>query len=384
MRKVIAVVLGVLLPLLGVAGVGQAQSAIQVQGTIQAVDCQAQTVVLSAPDGSNTIDAADYTAVLVNSTSVPFCSLEGYVGASATAWLISAGDQFSATQIDVTTPVAIAPAPASSEIVSPLPIVGAVLGTIVVAGLIYLLVHGPDNEYYRYPYYGAYYRHYYRPEYRPYTGSYPAVAPIITVAPAITGTALGTVVVNNLQYILTRDSDGRLYRYPYYGPYHQYYYRPTYRPYAGSYPEAPVRQGDARWDAPARAANQTSSGLIHLVQQSVPASRPPVPQSAPQRHPEQVVQPVPQRIVNPAPQSAPQRHPDQVVQPVPQRQVIPAFPLTPQRQPTSAGHPAPQPRPGPASLNSGRGNAHGNRTPNQRCQGPSSNQSCSNGSGSQR
>ncbi|HKV46252.1 MAG TPA: hypothetical protein VJT32_16505, partial [bacterium] len=125
MRKLIAVVLGVLLPLLGVTGIGQAQSAIQVQGIIESVDCGAGTVVLSAPNGSTTVGVANYTAVLVNSTSIPFCSLEGYVGAPATVWLIPDGNQFSASQIDVTGPAAEVPAPSAA--VSPLPIVGVVL-----------------------------------------------------------------------------------------------------------------------------------------------------------------------------------------------------------------------------------------------------------------
>src|SRR5579864_8331823 len=258
MRTIISIVLGALLPLLGLTGIGQAQSAIEVQGTIASVDCVAGTVVLNASDGSETFGTGDYTAVLVNSTSVPFCSLEGYIGAPAAVWLVPDGSQFSATQIDVTGPAAVIPDPAAG--VSPLPIVGAVLGTIVVAGLVYLLAHGPDGGYYRYPYYGAYYHNYYHPQYRPYAGYYPASAPIITVAPAITGVALGIVAVNNLQYILTRDSGGHLYRYPYYGPYHQYYYRSAYHAYAGPnanvYTNAAVRQGDSHWDAPAQAMAQ--------------------------------------------------------------------------------------------------------------------------------
>jgi hypothetical protein len=140
--------------------------------------------------------------------------------------------------------------------VSPVPIWGIVLGTIIVAGLLYLLVHAPDGVYYRYPYYGEYYQYYYRPEYRPYAGYYLASAPIIIVAPAITGVVLGVVVVNNLEYIVTRDAYGHLYRYPYYGPYRHYYYRATYRPYGGpyvkTYESAPVRQGDRRWDTDTR------------------------------------------------------------------------------------------------------------------------------------
>src|SRR5207244_8820766 len=52
----------------------------------------------------------------------------------------------------------------------PQPIAGIVLGTIFVAGLLFLLVRDHDGHFYRYPYYGPYYRHYYRPEYRPYRG----------------------------------------------------------------------------------------------------------------------------------------------------------------------------------------------------------------------
>ena len=140
--------------------------------------------------------------------------------------------------------------------VSPVPIWGIVLGTVIVAGLLYLLVHGPDDVYYRYPYYGEYYQYYYRPYYRPYIGYYVASGPIIVVAPAIAGVVLGVVVVNNFEYILTRDDYGHLYRYPYYGPYRQYYYRASYRPYTGTYARiyqsAPLRQGDRHWDTDKR------------------------------------------------------------------------------------------------------------------------------------
>ncbi len=339
MRNVIALGLSVLLPLLGFAGAGQAQSAaVQIQGIVQTVDCQAQTVTLSAPSGSNTINAADYTAVLVNSTSVPFCSLEGYIGASATAWLVANGDQFLATQIDVTAPVAVAPAAGSSEVVQPVPIAGVVLGTIVVAGLVYLLVHGPDNDYYRYPYYGEYYQHYYHPEYRPYAGEYPASAPIITVAQVITGTVLGIVLVNSFQYVLTRDNDGAFHRYPYYGPYHAYYYRPAYRPYSGTYRDAPVRQGDPHWDAP---VNVISKFYHAPAPQRQPDQRPPAP----------VYQPAPQRQPTPAYQPAPQHQPSQ-------RQSVPVF------------------------QNNGRSTPA--RSTDQKCGGHQSGQSCPNDGSSQR
>jgi hypothetical protein len=249
MRKATALVVGTLLALLGLSGTGQAQSSVQVQGTLQAVDCQAQTVVLTGPGSSNTIAAASYTAVLVNSTSVPFCSLTQYVGAPATAWLVATGSEFVATRIDVVGQVAVAPvypvAPATT-VVEPLPIEGIVLGTIIIAGLLFLLARDDDDHFYRYPYYGRYHDHYYRPEYRPYRGHYPADTPVITVPQRVGGTVLGTTEVSGLQYLVVRERTGELARYPYYGPYHKYYYRPEYRPYRGQHPDAPVRQSDPR------------------------------------------------------------------------------------------------------------------------------------------
>ncbi|TMI87184.1 MAG: hypothetical protein E6H00_16330 [Bacillati bacterium ANGP1] len=174
MRKAIALGLGALLPVLGLSGVGQAQSSIQVEGTIQAIDCRAQTIVLSSPGASNTVAAAPYTAVLVDSTSMPFCSLQQYLGAPASAWLVASGSEFVATRIDVVGR-AVAPAPPYAPpppqvVYEPQPIAGIVLGTIFVAGLLFLLVRDHDGHFHRYPYYGPYYRHYYRPEYRPYRG----------------------------------------------------------------------------------------------------------------------------------------------------------------------------------------------------------------------
>ncbi len=259
MRQATALLLGVLLPLLGLSGIGHAQSAVQVQGSIQAVDCQAQTIVLNTTGGSNTIAAAQYAPVLVNSTNVPFCELEQYIGAPANVWLVASGNQFVAMRIDVigvaAAPVTVPPPPlavpdATPE-VAPVPIAGIVLGTIIVASLLYLLVHDHDGGYYWYPYYGPYYRHYYRPEYRPYFGPHPAQPPVITVAPPIRGAVLGRATVGGVEYLVARDHDGRIYRYPYYGPYQHYYHRPGYRPYQGPYLNAPVRQGDPRWDSPA-------------------------------------------------------------------------------------------------------------------------------------
>ena len=254
MRKATALLLGVLLPLLGLPEIGQAQSSVQIQGTIEAVDCQGQTFVLGGAGGTNTVAAEAYTPVLINSASVPFCALQQYIGAPATVWLVASGSQFVATRIDVVGEAAVIPPPppVEAEVASdPLPIAGIVLGTIIVARLLYLLAHDHDGGYYRYPYYGPYYRHYYRAEYRAFAGPYPRLAPIITPPPTIRGVILGTTAVDGLAYLVARDREGRFSRYPYYGPYHRYYYRPEYHPYQGRYNDAPVRQADLRWDRPA-------------------------------------------------------------------------------------------------------------------------------------
>ncbi|HET8998211.1 MAG TPA: hypothetical protein VFP86_01045 [bacterium] len=321
MRQATALLLGVLLPLLGLSGIGNAQSAVQLQGTIQAVDCQAQTIVVSGPGGTNTVPVAPNTPVLVNSTSVPFCALQQYIGAPASVWLAAYGNEFVATRIDVVGEAAVVPppyvAPVEEVSADPLPIVGIVLGTIAVAGLIFLLTHDRDDHYYRYPYYGSYYRYYYRPEYRPYFGWYPGQPPIITRPAIIGGFVLGTTVVGGLEYLVTRDRDGRFYRYPYYGPYRTHYYRPDYRPYGGPYRDAPVRQVDPRWEPPAyRNVNNAPVNNYHPnfnapVNQGGPQRwTPPANQNAPviNNHPNfnaPVNQGGPQRWTPPANQNAP-------------------------------------------------------------------------------
>jgi len=249
MRKWVALALGVLVPLLGLAGVGSAQSTVQVQGTIQAVDCQQGTVVVATPDSVNTIAVAPNTAVLVDSQAISLCDLQQYVGSQATVWLVPSGNEFVATRIDTTAQAGVAPAvlPAQQEAVSPLPLIGVVLGTIALAGLIYLLVRDSGGHYWRYPYYGEYYRYYYRPEYRVYAGPYPAVCPVVFAAAPLAGIVLGVTVFSGLEFLVVRDRDGRFERYPYYGPYRSYYYRPEYRAYSGPYRgDAPVHYGDTR------------------------------------------------------------------------------------------------------------------------------------------
>ena len=342
--------------LIGTTGVAQAQplpaGAAQtpppptyVQGTIDAVDCQAQTVVVDTANSQQTFLASDNAFTNVDATNLSFCSLEGYVGAPATVWLAPDDNQLVVTEVDVTGPVATAPV--TAEVVSPLPIWGTVLGTVVAAGLLYLVTRGPDGNYYRYPYYGAYYRHYYNSGYRPYTGVYSASAPIVTVALAILGVVLGTVVVNGDPFIVSRDPGGHIYRYPYYGPYHQYYYRPAYQPYAGPnvnvYMGATVRQGDSHWDAPAHAMAQVyGTPAVRTFPQQPP--RPGThqltgtPSGTRQPQPGTQQQPATHQPTTPAP-----RQPQPETQ---QQQPATHQPTSPQRPPTPAAQPRAPQRPG--------------------------------------
>jgi hypothetical protein len=353
MIKMAALALAALLPFLGLAGIGPVQQAqaqqaeLEVDGIIQSVDCQDGSMTLSANDGLNTIDATNDTAVLINTTSVPFCSLEGFVGAPATAWLQPNGDQFYASQIDVNGPAAGYPT-VVTEGYDPVPIWGTVLGTVVFDGLVYLMVHSPDGGYYRYPYYGAYYYEYYEPNYQPYNGWWPSTAPIVTVASLIAGTVLGIVAINNLQYILSNDG-GHLYRYPYWGPYENFYrtrYGATYHQYNGSYVtsgaylQAPVRQGEQHWDASAQTINHAFADApatvreIHQATHPVVASRP-----APALTP--AARPVPTRDPIPAHQPASNQGL------VTNRQPTPAFriPVRPQQPAQQPQRPTPNYQP---------------------------------------
>ena len=164
MRKAIALLLGTLLPVLGLAGISLAQSSVQVQGTIQAVDCQSQTIVLNNASGSNTVAATGSTAVVVNSTSVPFCTLQQYVGASATAWLVSGGNEFQLSRIDVVGPATSASQALPAPAVSSPSTLGIIVGALAVGALGYIIGRNSTSQ----PaYQPAYPPGYYQPAYQP-------------------------------------------------------------------------------------------------------------------------------------------------------------------------------------------------------------------------
>ena len=372
MRSAIAAMIAVFVSLLGFNGVGHAQTLAEIQGTLETVDCQNGAVTTTDASGNTeTIYASDSTAVAVESSSVDFCSLDGYVGAPVDIWVVPDGNEFVATQIDVIGPVPVLAA--TQTAIAPMPIAGVVLGTILVGGLLYLIAHD-GGAYYRYPYYGDYYHHYYSERYRPYTGWYPASAPIIYVATPLFGTVLGIVTVNNYEYLAVRDRDGAYQRYPYYGPYRSYYYHPTYRPYTGAYvnvyQRAPLSIGNSHWDAPQHQMQQFQQTITSRPNAwSAPHRQLPATYQRPQWQPQ--AQPVFQRPT-PAPQpqqphpayqrpqwqpqaQPPVQHPQPQPQtqpayqrPQPQPQQTPPAYQRPQWQPQAqppVQHPQPQPQP---------------------------------------
>ena len=167
----------VLLALLGAAASGAAQPAarLQIEGTIQAVDCAGQQLTLRSGTGMTVLQSTLATEIAVDGQSQPLCSLEPFLGAPATVSLVPVGGQFMIAQLTVRTaasgPQSPPYAPAPPQPSGPAPaITGTVLGTIIVAGVPYLLVQGPNGAFYRYPYYGDFHRMYYQPAYRPYVG----------------------------------------------------------------------------------------------------------------------------------------------------------------------------------------------------------------------
>lgn len=105
MTKVAALMLGVLLATLTLAGIGQAQDVATIQGTIQAVDCNTKALEVKTADGSQykvyVVPAS--TTVFVNSQPVSFCTLQQYVGSTATVSLVPNGSQLMVKRVDVAT-----------------------------------------------------------------------------------------------------------------------------------------------------------------------------------------------------------------------------------------------------------------------------------------
>ena len=157
------------------AGVSQPTPRLEIDGTIQAVDCAAQQLTIGGESGTAVLQSTLATLIDVDGQPQPLCALQQFVGAPATVSIVPASGQLMIGRLTVRTAAAASP-PAS-----PVPaLVGAVLGTLVVAGLAYLLVQGANGALYRYPYYGPYRQTYYQPSYRPYVGP---LRPMMTYGP---------------------------------------------------------------------------------------------------------------------------------------------------------------------------------------------------------
>jgi hypothetical protein len=231
--KGIAIFLGVLTALLGLSDVGQAQppASIQVQGTIRAVDCNAQTVALDTGGGSGVYRTAGGASITLNSVGAPLCALQQYPGAPAIVWLTASGNELLITRLDV---AGQGYAPASPPAYAPGPYPNSAPTTTYYPPAPYSYPTPAPTYYPPAPYsYPA--PTYYPPA--PY--SYPAPAPYY-YAPPLAGIVLGTILFGGLVYLLVRHSSGHFYRYPYYGSYYRQYYRPYYRPYYGPYRFAPA------------------------------------------------------------------------------------------------------------------------------------------------
>jgi hypothetical protein len=219
MRHAVALALGVLIALLGWPDAGRAQApqSIRFAATILAVDCNAMTVTLDTGAGRGVYRAAGAATFYANEAGLALCGLQQYVGAPASVWLTASGNELLITRLDVGAP-GVAPPPPQVPVSTPAPPPAP---------------PAPAPYPYTYPTPPPYPYTYPAPAYYPY--AYPAYA-----YPWVAGAVLGTIVVGSLAYLLVRGASGYLYRYPYYGPYYRYYYRPAYRPYYGPYRYAPA------------------------------------------------------------------------------------------------------------------------------------------------
>ncbi len=148
MRRLTAIITMVLLGSLGLVGIGNAQTqSVQIQGTIQAVDCQTQQLTLNTAGGPTTLQVTNQTAIYANGAPASLCALQSVVGAPATALVAPSDNQFVLGRVDVGASVAPAqPAPGTVLPPSTSPIVGIALAALVFGGLAYLILHHPNNN----------------------------------------------------------------------------------------------------------------------------------------------------------------------------------------------------------------------------------------------
>jgi hypothetical protein len=107
--RIAGTALGILAVTLSVAGIGQAQSQLPVSGTIEAVNCQTNVLVINGVSGIELFSVAPNAAVFINSTSASFCTLSQYIGSYAIASASGEGGRRSVGRIDVLIPPPVYP-----------------------------------------------------------------------------------------------------------------------------------------------------------------------------------------------------------------------------------------------------------------------------------
>jgi hypothetical protein len=181
MSKPIALMLAALVVALGAPTAAQAQNAIPMQGTIQAVDCQKGAIVLNAQDGTHILPVASNVRTSVQSAAVSFCALRQYVGSGAVVYVAAVGNQLMAVRVDV---LASAPAPVAPPPPAAAPVPAPDYGY---SGPYYPYYGGPycSGPYYGGPYYGPPYC------YGAYAGYYPYYPYYYGYGPYYYGPAFG-------------------------------------------------------------------------------------------------------------------------------------------------------------------------------------------------
>ncbi len=151
MRRLTATVIVILLACLGLADIGNAQvpQALQIQGIIQAVDCQAQQLTLNTSGSTTTFQSTGQTAIFVPGGLTQLCSLQAFIGAPAAVLVTPSDNQFVLTRVDVGAPQAasqpvLQSTPATGETPGTSSTAGIILGAILLGGLTYLLLNNSN------------------------------------------------------------------------------------------------------------------------------------------------------------------------------------------------------------------------------------------------
>ncbi len=151
MRRLTATIIVTLLACLGLADIGNAQvpQALQIQGTIQAVDCQAQQLTLNTSGGTTTLQSTGQTAIFVPGGLTQLCSLQAFIGAPAAVLVTPSDNQFILNRVDVGAPQAasqpaLQAAPATGETPGASSTAGIILGGLLLGGLAYLLLNNSN------------------------------------------------------------------------------------------------------------------------------------------------------------------------------------------------------------------------------------------------